>query len=94
MLDFNLGIYSGGKKFIIGPLMKNSLVQFDIPRVSELLYVSVIEKTKNTHSVTNVYCQRTVNVQITKGVNLQVPDDKMVTSTSVMESKNHILLIQ
>lgn len=33
MLDFNLGIYSRDKKFIIGPLMKNSLVQFDIPRV-------------------------------------------------------------
>lgn len=39
MLDFNLGVYSRDKKFIIGPLMKNSLVQFDIPSVSELLYV-------------------------------------------------------
>lgn len=48
MLDFNLGIYSRDKKFIIGPLMKNSLVQCDIPRAYELLHESVIEKMKNT----------------------------------------------
>lgn len=66
MLDFNLGIYSRDKKFIIVPLMKNSLVQFDIPRVSKLLHESVIEKTENIYSVINVYFQLTVNVQITK----------------------------
>lgn len=64
MLDFNLGIYSRGKKFIIGSLMKNSLFPFDIPRVSKLLHESVIEKTKTTYSVINVYFQVTVNVQI------------------------------
>lgn len=37
--------------------MKNSLVQFDIPRASELLHESVIEKTKNTYPVINVYFQ-------------------------------------
>lgn len=35
--------------------MKNSLVQFDIPRVSKLLHESVIEKTKSTYSVINLY---------------------------------------
>lgn len=70
MPGFNLGIYSGDKKFIIGPLMKNSLVQFDIPRVSELLHESVIEKTKNTYPVINVYFQLLVNDQLTKEINL------------------------
>lgn len=51
MLDFNLGIYSRDKKFIIEPLMKNSLVQSDIPRVFKLLQESVIEKMKNTYSL-------------------------------------------
>lgn len=55
MLDFNLGIYSRDKKFIIGSLMKNSLVHFYLPRVSELLHDSVIQKTKNTYSVINLY---------------------------------------
>lgn len=78
MLGFNLGIYSGDKKFIIEPLMKNSLVQFDIPRVSELLHESVIEKTKNTYSLINFYFQLLVNDQITKEINLQETDGKMV----------------
>lgn len=47
--------------------MKNSLVQFDIPRVFN---ESVIEKTKNIYSVINLYFQLTVNVQITKEINL------------------------
>lgn len=70
MLDFNLGIYSRDKKFIIEHLMKNSLVQFDIPRVFKLLHESVIEKTKNTYSVINLYFQLIVTVQITKGIDL------------------------
>lgn len=88
MLDFNLGIYSRDKKkFIIGPLMKNSLVRFAIPRVSQLLHESVIEKTKNTHSVINLYFQLPVNVQITKEINLQVTYND---STAVMQIKYHI----
>lgn len=58
--------------------MKNSLVQFDIPKVSELLHESVIEKTKNTYLVINLYFQLLVNDQITKEVNLQETDGKMV----------------
>lgn len=50
--------------------MKNSLAQFDIPRVFKFLHESVIEKMKNIYSVINVCFQLTVNVQIKKEINL------------------------
>lgn len=65
MLDFHLGICSGDKTFIIRFLMKNSLVQCDIPGVPKLLHESVIEK-RNTSSVINLCIQVAVNVHITK----------------------------
>ena len=37
--------------------MKNSLLQFDIPKISKLLHESVIEKTKDTDSFINLYFQ-------------------------------------
>lgn len=56
--------------------MKNSLAQFDIPRVFKFLHESVIEKMKNIYSVITVCFQLTVNVQITKEINLQVTQRK------------------
>jgi hypothetical protein len=65
MLDFHLGICSGDKTFIIGSLMKNSLVQCDIPGVPKLLHESVIEK-RNTSLVINLCIQVGVDIHITK----------------------------